>query len=71
MLIRNTGCQTAREQEGRVQCVFLGDIIIIIIKHINNMVPQGGKLHLEEEKKRRSEEKTIVQQLTIPPVSRR
>lgn len=26
-----------------MQCVFLGDVIIIMIKHINNMVPQGGK----------------------------
>ena len=41
MLIRNTGCQTAREQEGRVQSVFLGNIIIIMIKDINNTVPQG------------------------------
>lgn len=56
-----------------MQRVFLGDIIIIMIKHINNTVPQGGrKLHLELEKTGRSEEeKTIVQQLTIPPVSGR
>lgn len=70
MLIKNTGCQTAREQEGRVHCVFLGDIIIIMIKHINNTVPLGKeKLHLEGEGS--EEEKTIVRQLTIPPVSRR
>lgn len=53
-----------------MHCVFLGDIIIIMIKHINNTVPLGKeKLHLEGEGS--EEEKTIVRQLTIPPVSRR
>lgn len=45
----------------RVQHVFLGgDIIIIMIKHINNILPKGAKLHLEVETKGRSAERKLL-----------
>lgn len=44
---------------GRVQHVFLGGIIIIImIKHVNYMAPQGRQaFHLDERKKTKKKEK--------------
>lgn len=43
MLISNVGCQTPREQKGKVEYLFLENIIIIMIKCIINMLPEGGK----------------------------
>lgn len=51
MLISNVGCQTPREQKGKVEYLFLENIIIIMIKCIINMLPEGGKKnHLEVKK---------------------
>lgn len=66
MLIRNMRCQTAREPKGGVQYVFLGNFIIIMVRHINNIPPLGGKNNLEVVKKwrKKKERKLLCWSLT-------